>query len=106
VQAQDGRTASRHQIGEQAVERVNQARSGKNGGAAVRGQGDLSLDGPPEARRERAHGLSAAQRGRADHPCGGREAGQQAGQRPRVSRAPRIERPRLIIGGPIRLPPR
>ena len=107
VQAQGGRTAFRHQIGKQEPERVSQVRSGgKTSGAAVPGQTGLSLDGPPEARRERADGLGAAQRGRADHPRGRREAGQQASQGLRVGRALRIERPRLVVAVPVRLTPR
>ena len=104
VQAQDGRTASATRS--ESRRRSASARSvreGKTGGAAVRDQAGLSLDGPPEPRRVRAHGLDAAQRGRADHPRGGREAGQQAGQRPRVGRPVRVERPRLVLAGPVLL---
>ena len=104
VQAQDRRTALRHQVGKQVPKRVSQLRSGgKTEIAAVRGQPGLSLDDPPEGGRVRAHALSAAQRGRADHPRGGREAGQQSAQSLRVGHALRIQRTRFVIAGPVRL---
>jgi hypothetical protein len=102
VQARDHGLTGGHEVAEQVPESVSPIRSVQKiaARAAGHGQDGPGLDGPPEHLGVRAHALGAPQRGRADHPGAGSEAGQQVGQHHRLHHALGVQRPQQVRARP------
>ena len=106
VQAQDGRTAIRHQTGEQAPERVT--RSVRDEKPVERPYGDRQASASTVPPNPAANGRTVSVQRSAGELIT-RATGAKQASRPasvRASAAPvRVERPRLVLAGPVRLAP-